>query len=119
MTTAHAAQITIRPAYADDELAVVRLAALDSADAPPPTPLLVAEVDGQLRVALSLRDGSAIADPFVPTADILALVRAYASAPGARGARRLLGRRGRNSRRLRTGALELSLRSRAVPARRG
>ena len=115
--TAHAAQITIRPASADDQLALVRLAALDSAEAPPPTPLLLAEVDGQLRVAFSLRDGSAIADPFVPTVDILALVRAHAIAPGAR---RPLGRRGRNSRRLRTGALELaSVRSRAAPARRG
>ena len=118
--TAHAAQITIRPASADDQIALVRLAALDSAEAPPPTPLLLAEVDGQLRVAFSLRDGSAIADPFVPTVDILALVRAHASAPGARGARRPLGRRGRNSRRLRNGALELaSVRSRPAPARRG
>jgi hypothetical protein len=71
-------EITIRPEYPDDELALMKLAALDSADAPPPRPLLLAEVDGELRVALSLRDGSAIADPFVPTAAILALMRGHA-----------------------------------------
>jgi hypothetical protein len=71
--------ITIRAAYADDQAAVARLAALDSADDLPPMPLLLAEIDDQLRVALSLHDGSAIADPFFPTADLLALLRAYAA----------------------------------------
>jgi hypothetical protein len=80
------ASITIRPAYADDELALVRLAALDSAEGPPPAPRVVAEVDGELRAALSLRDGSAIADPFFATADIIALLRAHAAA-SARPAR--------------------------------
>lgn len=69
-------QITIRPGYADDELALARVAALDSAPVPP-TPLLVAEVDGELRAALSLRDGSAVADPFHPTAELVALLRAH------------------------------------------
>ena len=46
-------QITIRPGYADDHLALVRLAALDSA-AVPAGPLLVAELDGELSAALSL-----------------------------------------------------------------
>ncbi len=72
------AAITIRPAYADDHLAVRRLADLDSADAPPRSPLLVAEIDGELRVALSLADGTAIADPFFPTAAIVALMRQHA-----------------------------------------
>jgi hypothetical protein len=71
------AEITIRPEYPDDELALVRLAMLDSAEQPPARPLLLAEVDGELRVALSLRDGSAIADPFHPTAAILALLRSH------------------------------------------
>jgi hypothetical protein len=74
------ASITIRPAYPDDEPALARLAALDSADAPPPPPRVVAEVDGELRAALSLGDGSAIADPFFATADILALLRTHATA---------------------------------------
>jgi hypothetical protein len=74
MTTA----ITIRPAYADDELALHRLAELDSADLLPQSPLLIAEADGELRVALSLSDGTAIADPFFPTAAIVALMRRHA-----------------------------------------
>ena len=40
-------QITIRPGYADDHLALVRLAALDSAQVPA-EPLLVAEMDGEM-----------------------------------------------------------------------
>ena len=80
--TAPPVQLTIRPAYADDELALYRLAALDSAADLPPMPLLLAEVDGELRVALSLRDGSAIADPFFPTADVISLLRAHSAASG-------------------------------------
>jgi hypothetical protein len=71
--------VTIRPGYADDHLALVRLAALDSA-AIPAAPLLVAELDGELSAALSLADGASIADPFRPTADIVALLRAHAAA---------------------------------------
>ena len=73
-------QILIRPGYADDERALHRLAALDSAAGAPPAPLLVAEVDGELSAALSLTDGSSIADPFRPTAQIVALLRAHAAA---------------------------------------
>jgi hypothetical protein len=69
--------ITIRPAYADDQLALQRLADLDSAQAVPPHPMLVAEVDGELRVALSVHDGTAIADPFFPTVAILGLLRGH------------------------------------------
>jgi hypothetical protein len=71
-------EITIRPEYPDDELALIRLAALDSSNAPPVRPLLLAEVDGELRVALSLRDGAAIADPFHSTSAIVALLRRHA-----------------------------------------
>lgn len=73
------AQILIRPAYADDYRSLARLAALDSTDAVPPRPLLLAEVDGTLRAALSLRDGSSIADPFFPTVGLVALLRAHAA----------------------------------------
>jgi len=73
-------QIMIRPGYADDERALRRLAALDSALNPPPAPLLVAEVDGELGAALSLHDGSVIADPFRPTAQIVELLRVHAAA---------------------------------------
>jgi hypothetical protein len=79
MTPLTTPTITIRPAYADDDLALARLAALDSAQVPA-RPLLLAEIDAELRVALSLRDGSAIADPFFPTSDVLALLRRHAAA---------------------------------------
>ncbi len=84
-------QITIRPGYADDHLALARLAALDSA-AVPAEPLLVAELDGELSAALSLADDTSIADPFRPTADIVALLRAHAAAarPAPRTRRRAL-----------------------------
>lgn len=72
-------QITIRPGYADDHVALTRLAALDSS-AIPVEPLLVAEMDGELSAALSLSNGTSIADPFRPTADIVALLRAHAAA---------------------------------------
>jgi hypothetical protein len=78
------AQILLRPAYADDERAVHRLAALDSTTAAPAPPLLVAEIEGELRAALSLSDGSAIADPFYPSAELVALLRAHAAQAGAR-----------------------------------
>src|SRR5436190_23842878 len=75
--TGHTAQITIRPAYADDYHGLARLAALDSAPAVPPQPLVVAEVDGVLRAALSLRDRSQISDPFFASARLVALLRAH------------------------------------------
>jgi hypothetical protein len=79
--------ITIRPAYADDKLALVRLAALDSARALPAQPVLLAEIDGEVRAALSLSDGSAIADPFFPTADLIELLRVHGAAMAPWGAR--------------------------------
>lgn len=87
--------ITIRPAYPDDAAALRRLAALDSASVPA-QPLLVAEVDGELRVAVSTADLSAVADPFTPTVQIVELVRSHirqvarASAPRRRGLGRLV-----------------------------
>jgi hypothetical protein len=80
------AQITIRPGYADDYDALTRLAALDSSPAVPPRPVLLAEVDGALRAALSLRDGSCIADPFFATAGLLALLRTHAQGESGRWA---------------------------------
>jgi hypothetical protein len=91
------AQILIRPAYADDYPALERLASLDSAEAVPPRPVLLAEVDGTLRAALSMRDGSGIADPFFPTLGLLTLLAAHADGDAAsvssRARRRRLRRR--------------------------
>ena len=76
--------ITIRPAYADDQVALRRLAALDSATVPP-GPLLLAEVGGELRAAISLRDGRSIADPFERTVELVELLelRLAQRTPGA------------------------------------
>ena len=88
MTRAATSTILIRPAYADDREALSRLAAIDSS-AVPDEPLLLAEVDEELRAALSLADGSVIADPFFPTLDLIELLRTHATALSSdRGARR-------------------------------
>ena len=81
------AQILIRRAHADDQLALLHLAVLDSASMPA-EPLLVAELDGELKVALSLEDGSVIADPFTYTAEVVSLLTAQASAERAASATR-------------------------------
>jgi hypothetical protein len=65
--------VTIRYGSDRDARALARLAGLDSSPVPP-EPVLVAEVGGELRAAYSLRDGSAVADPFSPTAHLLALL---------------------------------------------
>ncbi len=65
--------VTIRYAFPDDERSLDRLAALDSA-----APLLVAEVEGQLRAAFSLATGETIADPFHPSTAMIELLRARA-----------------------------------------
>ncbi|MFL5824458.1 MAG: hypothetical protein ACJ764_13575 [Solirubrobacteraceae bacterium] len=85
--------ITIRRAYPDDARALRRLAALDSSVVPA-EPLLVAEVEGELRVAVSTADLHAIADPFFRTAHIVALVRGHIErgAEGPITRRRFFGR---------------------------
>jgi hypothetical protein len=82
VTISPTAAITIRPAYADDDAALARLAALDSASVPP-APVLLAEVDGELRAAFSLRDRSAIGDPFHPSAQLIELLAGHAARTGA------------------------------------
>ncbi|HEY8584434.1 MAG TPA: hypothetical protein VIL49_15860 [Capillimicrobium sp.] len=77
--------ILIRPARPDDEPALLRLAALDSAAAPRGE-VLVADVDGQIHAAVALRDGRAIADPFRRTADLVELLHTRARLMGAAGA---------------------------------
>ena len=69
--------ITLRFGFPDDDGTLARLAALDSAE-PPRHPVLLAEVSGELRAALSLADGAAVADPFHPSDPLLELLRARA-----------------------------------------
>jgi hypothetical protein len=65
--------VVIRPDRPGDQRGLVRLAQLDSARVPA-APLLLAEVNGELRAALSLSDNAVIADPFHRTASLLALL---------------------------------------------
>jgi hypothetical protein len=83
-------QLTIRHADAADSDAIARLAALDSAF-PPTGPALVAEVGGELWAAIEIDSGTAIADPFRPSGELVDLLRFHAS-DGARPERRALGR---------------------------
>ena len=78
--------VTIRHAFPDDALQLLRLAALDSSG-PPVQPALVAEVDGELRAALSLRDGGVVADPFHRTQALVDLLHARAAQLTAADAR--------------------------------
>lgn len=69
--------VTLRFAFPDDAEAIVRLAVLDSSRAPA-MPVLLAEVGGELRAALSLADGAVVADPFHPSVPLVELLRARA-----------------------------------------
>jgi hypothetical protein len=66
--------LTLRYAHVGDAAALDRLAQLDSAHAPRGI-VLVAEVTGELWAAVSLDDPRiAVADPFRPTAELVALL---------------------------------------------
>ena len=71
-------QVTVRHAHAGDETALARLAALDSGKAPE-GPALVAEADALILAALPLGSGRPIADPFVPSAELVALLELRAA----------------------------------------
>ena len=75
----HTPTISIRAATPNDGRVLMHLAALDSAPMPF-GPTLLAEVDGEPKAALALREDRAIADPFSPTADLVALLRVHAHA---------------------------------------
>ena len=71
--------LTIRVAATNEWDAIDRLAQRDSAPPPPRDAMLVAEVGGEMRAALSVRNGYAIADPFRSTEAHIALLRARAA----------------------------------------
>ena len=66
--------ITITQSTEANSDEVWRLALLDDRRAPR-GPALLAYVDGQLRAAVGLVDGQAVADPFHPTADLVEMLR--------------------------------------------
>ena len=69
------APLVLRPATAVDTPELERLAALDSA-APLTGEVLLAYAGGQVRAAVSLQTGRAVADPFYPSAELVQLLRA-------------------------------------------
>jgi hypothetical protein len=83
--------IIIRRSTDQDRLAIVELAALDSRR-PPQAEALLAFIGTELRAALPLDGGEAIADPFHHSAELVDLLRVRAPQP--------LPRRGRRARRL-------------------
>ena len=81
------ASVAIRLVDADEDGALARVAARDSASLPA-GPWLVAEVDGQALAALSVADGDLVADPFSRTAELRALLELRAMQLRARAGRR-------------------------------
>jgi hypothetical protein len=65
--------ITIRAAAPGDDRALRRLAQRDT-QAPPEGNLLVAEVGGELRAAISLDSGEVTADPFHRTQELVQML---------------------------------------------
>ena len=65
---------TVRPYLPNDSRRLQRLAALDDRRVPA-QPVVLAEVNGRLVAALSERTGEAVADPFEPTAHLVAMLR--------------------------------------------
>jgi len=84
--------VTLRFGGPADQRQLARLAELDSAT-PPAQPVLLAEVDGQIRAVLALTDGTVVADPFHPTTDLIDLLRARARHLGIPRIRRSRGLR--------------------------
>jgi hypothetical protein len=79
-------ELTIREATAADAPAISHLAELDTSRIPA-GPMVVAESGGELLAAMSIADGQAVADPFRPTAELVAILRMQAGVePADRGA---------------------------------
>jgi len=77
MTTASSSSISLRRAVDSDAAALDRLAQLDSRRLPD-GPHLIAERDGALIAAIAQPSGVVFSDPFIPTADAVALLRRWA-----------------------------------------
>jgi hypothetical protein len=72
------ASMTIRPARPVDEWAVTRLAQLDESR-PLTGDVLLAEADGRPIAAVEVSSGAAVADPFVPSAGAVAVLKMRAA----------------------------------------
>jgi hypothetical protein len=71
---------TIRRATAEDVDALYRLAQLDSDPRPMTGRVIVGEIKGELAAAVAVADDRVIADPFRPTAQLVAHLRRRAAA---------------------------------------
>ena len=78
MTEASDTKVTLRRASNADAPALCRLAQLDSRPLPA-GPHLVAEREGSIDAAVSLPTGEVVANPFVRTAELSALLRVHAA----------------------------------------
>jgi hypothetical protein len=74
----HSSDLIVRSATSSDREQIARLAALDSAR-PIEGGALVAEADARIVAALPLGAGRPVADPFEPTAEVVALLELRAS----------------------------------------
>lgn len=70
----HSPEVMIRWATPADAAALAILAEVDEAEVPA-APLLLAVVNGELWVAVSVSSGETICDPFRPSAEVAVLVR--------------------------------------------
>jgi hypothetical protein len=83
--------VELRPARPEEADVIRRLADLDDA----PTlagPVLLGLVDGHAVAALSLDDGRVVANPFVPTVEVVAVLRVRADQLSVAPRRRRLSR---------------------------
>jgi hypothetical protein len=83
--------VELRPAGAEEAGIVRDLAALDDAPALEGQ-VLLALIDGRAVAALSLDDGRVVANPFVPTAEVVAVLRMRAEQLSVAPRRRRLSR---------------------------
>ena len=84
--------ILIRSATHSDERELAVLAVLDGGHAVPTGEVTVAEVDGRLRAAVG-SNGSAISDPFWPSAELVSMLRVHNEIERAGRTSRFLSRR--------------------------
>ena len=108
--------VTLRLASPLDEGSLARLAALDSSRTPA-QPVLLALVGGELLVALSLTDGTHVADPFHRTAELVELL--HAQARQLEGDSRMMRRSSRsrsNGRASRSGLARMAWENHGAPA---
>ncbi len=92
VTHIDATEITIRAARAEDMSEIARVAGRDTHELPA-GPLLMAMAGDRVRAAISLTDGSFVADPFHRTTELVEMLRIRAGA--VRDSRNGFGRRSR------------------------